>query len=206
MMFKALPLVCMVMTISAGSLYAGEESTTRRMVAVNENWKFYPGGIEAEGVNFDDSSWESITIPHTWNNFDGQDGGDDYRTGISWYRKNLGIPSEAGFRRIYLQFDGVNLISGVYLNGVFLGEHKGGYARFRFDVTDVLSTTSDNILAVKVTNYNRGGISLYSDSGGFYIFWRDLQGRFPFDYRTTAFRNHGLCFIRYLYHTTFGHR
>ena len=61
--------------------------------------------------------WEEVTLPHTWNNLDGQDGGSDYYRGPCWYCRALSIPVPADGGRIYLEFQGANSICEVYLNG-----------------------------------------------------------------------------------------
>ena len=84
---------------------------------------------------FDDSSWASVTLPHTWNATDGQDGGNNYYRGIGWYRRHYTLPASAAGKRVFLQFDGANIVAVVYVNGTMVGTHRGGFARFRFDVT-----------------------------------------------------------------------
>ena len=95
-----------------------------------------------------------MTLPHTWNALDGEDGGSNYYRGVGWYRQHLTVPADftGGSRRqAFLQFDGANIVTDVYLNGTHLGQHRGGFAAFRYDVTSVL-TAGDNVLAVKVDN------------------------------------------------------
>ena len=89
----------------------------------------------ATATAFNDSSWASVTLPHTWNATDGQDGGSNYYRGIGWYRRHYTPPASAAGKRIFLQFDGANIVAIVYVNGTMVGTHRGGFARFRFDVT-----------------------------------------------------------------------
>lgn len=93
---------------------------------------------------------EPVTLPHTWNAVDGQDGGNDYYRGSCTYA--LQLPAiwlpEGG--RAVLQFDGVAMTAVVNLNGQKVAEHKGGYSTFRVDITDVLQDT--NNLTVEVDN------------------------------------------------------
>ena len=105
---------------------------------------------------FDDSAapWSDVTLPHTWNALDGEDGGSNYYRGVGWYRRHLIAPADfaaGGGRQAFLQFDGANIVTDVYLNGTHLGQHRGGFAAFRYDVTSVLAA-GDNVLAVKVDN------------------------------------------------------
>jgi beta-galactosidase len=121
---------------------------------IDDSWRFYLGDASgADQVDFDDSAWETTTLPHTWNALDGQDGPDTpYVRGIGWYRRHLDVPAGLAGRKLYLQFDGSNLITDVFVNGKAVGTHRGGYARFRFEVTSVLTPGSDNVIAVKVDN------------------------------------------------------
>ena len=84
----------------------------------------------ASAPGFDDASWTSIAIPHTWNALDGQDGGGNYYRGIGWYRRHVTLPPAAAGKKVYLQFDAANTVTDVYVNGTSVGEHRGGFARF----------------------------------------------------------------------------
>ncbi len=124
----------------------------RTEIFLNENWKFSKGNIEnAYQINFDDSRWQNVSLPNTWNNLDGQDGGTYYR-GSAWYRKSFSIPVKLNSKKIFIRFGAANMIADVYLNGKFVGEHKGGYAAFIFDITKFVNFGAKNIFAVKVDN------------------------------------------------------
>lgn len=116
------------------------------------DWRFFKGHMENPAApNVDDSVWEIVSLPHTWNVGDGSDGRGYYR-GEAWYRRHLLVPAEWKDKQVFIEFDGANRIAEVFLNGVRIGEHRGGYARFRFDLTETLSHQHDNILVVRVTN------------------------------------------------------
>lgn len=126
--------------------------TANQVIPLNDNWKFYRGDIpDAQLLTIDDSRWETVVLPHTWNNLDGQDGNGYYR-GAGWYRTrihNLNIGSD---RHYYVQFDAAALTADVYVNGQFVGRHEGGFAAFRFEITKQLDPRQDNLIAVKVDN------------------------------------------------------
>jgi len=125
----------------------------RVQVDLDAGWKFYPAdNVHGPEVGFDDSPWASVELPHTWNARDGEDGGANYRRGIGWYRRHLSVPAALAGRRLYLQFDGVSLAADVYVNGVLLGSHKGGFARFCLDASDALKAGQDNLVSVRVDN------------------------------------------------------
>jgi hypothetical protein len=104
----------------------------------------------------DDSWWEPIDLPHTWNAHDGCDDIPGYWRGIGWYRKHFQIAEALAGRRVFLEFEGANQVSEFWLNGEKVGEHKGGYTSFEFDVTDrVAFGPRGNVLTAKVDNlYN----------------------------------------------------
>ena len=115
------------------------EKTMREIVNLNQDWHFT--GQDGKEI--------SVNVPHTWNNFDGQDGGNDYYRGTCHYRKNFAKPAfQAGEDRIYLEFRGVNASADVELNGKKVCHHDGGYSTFRADITDLLAEENDLRVAV----------------------------------------------------------
>jgi beta-galactosidase len=124
----------------------------RGSVSLDAFWRFHLGDVPgAQQINFDDSSWATVDVPHTWNNFDGQQGGPYYR-GIGWYRQHDTVPEDWAGRELFLKFDGASLVTDLYVNGTFVGEHRGGFATFTWDVTGYLAAGQDNVLAIKVSN------------------------------------------------------
>ena len=91
----------------------------------------------------------AVALPHTWNAFDGQDGGNDYWRGIGTYEIDLPDPTKG--KKQYIEFQGANHVATVYCNGRELGTHKGGFSTFRFDLTPAMKATG-NVLTVVVSN------------------------------------------------------
>ena len=116
----------------------------RTIHSLNQDWTF----IKAEHPA--DAPGVPVTLPHTWNAEDGQDGGDDYYRGKCWYLRDLDRPEVTENSRIWLEFEGAAMTAEVYLNGEKLAEHAGGYSTFRVDLTDHLK--DHNKLAVSVSN------------------------------------------------------
>ena len=113
----------------------------RKIIKLMENWMFYSH----------DGSEVKLNLPHTWNEKDGQDGGNDYWRGTCKYTKTLSKPKFNKEKElVYLQFHGVNASAKVILNGKEVCSHEGGYSMFRVDVTDVLN--EENVLIVEVDN------------------------------------------------------
>ena len=112
----------------------------RTIQKLNQNWTFI----------YHDGTRQKINLPHTWNNLDGQDGGNDYFRGTCTYETTFLAPIHGARERVYLQFDGVNSSARVVLNGVEVMTHEGGYSTFRKDITHVLQKVND--LTVYVDN------------------------------------------------------
>jgi len=149
----ALVIICLGFVLGCASSSAMRRGS-RMDTSLNSGWMFQRSDVSgAEAPNFDDGAWTEVDLPHTWNAMDGQDGpATPYYRGIGWYRKHYRVEESLRGRRIYLQFDGSNIISDVYVNGTLAGSHAGGFAAFRFDVTDLVALGADNVIAVKVDN------------------------------------------------------
>jgi len=130
---------------------------------------------------YDDLWWESIDLPHTWNAHDVSDEKPGYWRGIAWYRKHLRLDPKLSAKNVFIEFEGANSVSELWLNGQRLGEHKGGYTGFEFDITDkVRFGEQENVLTVKVDNLYHATVpptvkTDYSFYGGIY---RDVWLRF----------------------------
>ena len=112
----------------------------RYITNFNSDWEF--------SLHSDDN-WEKVTLPHTWNNLDGQDGGNDYYRGKCTYRKTILKKDLPLGEEHYLEINGANLSSVVYLNGEKLKSHDGGYSTYRVRLKDL---RDENILEVTVDN------------------------------------------------------
>ena len=99
--------------------------------------------------SFEGEPFAPVTLPHTWNALDGQDGGNDYRRGTGTYQIRLPDPTPG--KRQYIEFQAANHIATVRCNGQTLGSHEGGFSTFRFALTDALQATG-NTLEVDVFN------------------------------------------------------
>ena len=106
--------------------------------------------LGAENSGFDDSGWQTVSLPHNWGWEDAQLGKNYYR-GPGWYRRELAVGVQPG-KRYFLRFEAASLVADVYLNGKYLGQHRGGFGAFCFEITKQLSETGTNLLAVRVDN------------------------------------------------------
>jgi beta-galactosidase len=116
-----------------------------------------------------DHSWQSVTLPHSFNADDGTSA-TPYR-GTAWYRRNLMLSRQHAGQRAFLEFDGAMLVTEVWVNKHRVGRHEGGFARFRFDVTSWLKS-GPNEIVVRVDNSRDTGVPPlggdYTMYGGLY--------------------------------------
>jgi beta-galactosidase len=151
--YGVVALLAAFMLPGAGVCAAASVPLQRTSTALTDGWRFAFGGELTE--KSDDSHWQTVTLPHTWNRIGGhpvkaQDANDT--KGKGWYRLNFKAPAgTAKPRRTWLQFDGASIVSEVWLNGVHLGRHFGGVSGFRFDVSDAIHP-GDNQLVVSTDN------------------------------------------------------
>ena len=113
----------------------------RTVTKLMKNWQF----------TGPDGKVTAVDLPHTWNNIDGQDGGNDYKRCTCLYQTSFAKPAfDADLQQVWLQFEGVNASAAVTLNGTEVICHDGGYSTFRADVTALLA--DENTLTVAVDN------------------------------------------------------
>jgi beta-galactosidase len=133
------------MLVLAGGTFARENTL------LDSGWRFKLGDIlGAEAVDFNDTNWTTISLPHNWGWEEAQQGKDYYR-GPGWYRRELELQPKAG-QRYFLRFEAASLFADVYVNGDFLGEHRGGFGAFCFEISSHLSASGTNVIAVRVSN------------------------------------------------------
>ena len=135
------------------------ESSGRLILPMNRNWRYSRNFSEAaHAKDFDDSGFERVAIPHTnvrlpWHSFDEK----TYQF-VSTYRRGFKLPPESRGKHVFVDFEGVMTASTVWLNGVRLGEYKGGYTPFSFELTPHLDFDGENVLAVDVDSSERPDI------------------------------------------------
>ena len=120
----------------------------RKVYNFNTKWAFSKEASEAPKVMPD--KWYWVSLPHTWNDIDGQDGGNDLYRGTAYYAKELEKIDLPKADKYYLEFNGANSSATVYVNGKKLAHHDGGYSTWRVNITDVLE--DKNLFVVEVDN------------------------------------------------------
>ena len=136
---------------------------------INSQWTFnyFPSETADKGYEanrFDDSKWPAISLPHVWNTYETTGELNPFIRNIveseniywwigwGWYRKHFSISKDYSDKKIFIEFEGVQKYCKVWLNGKYLGDHKGGYGSFDFDITGSVKPGEDNVLAVAVNN------------------------------------------------------
>ena len=115
---------------------------------LKDNWMFVK---EAENAaDAASKKGTAVSLPHTWNAVDGQDGGNDYHRGTCWYVTKFQKPELEAGSQVYVEFLGASVIADIYLNGEAVAHHEGGYSTFRVNLTDKLQ--EENVLAVALNN------------------------------------------------------
>jgi beta-galactosidase len=160
----------LVAVLMGSVAWGGEPRVT---MDLNPGWKFIRQDVPgAQAVEFDDSAWGGVALPHTWNNLDGEDGGDDYYRGVGWYRRHLdlrGQQAQLGGKSLFLRFDGASITTDVYVNGKSAGlTHKGMFGAFCYNVTGLLDPAGDNVIAVRVSNARDANVAPLSADFTFY--------------------------------------
>lgn len=123
----------------------------RNSFIMNDNWQFE---MKGEHFDYDPNKWQTVNLPHTWNNIDGQDGGNDYIRGTAQYVKSFNTSQfdiTDSSKDIYLEFRGASMSAKVFVNDKQVEKHHGGFSTFRCDITDFIKE-GDNKIAVLVDN------------------------------------------------------
>lgn len=159
----------------AEELLAAETISGRRILPLNHGWLYSDKPTpDAFGAKFNDKDFTRVNIPHT-NKMLPMNGFDEHEyMFVSVYRKYFKLPKELQNKRIFVDFAGVMTASKVYLNGKLLGEYKGGYTPFSFELTGKIDFSGENVLAVEVDSTERkdippfGNLVDYLTFGGIY--------------------------------------
>ena len=127
-------------------LYGMSMFAQRQDILLNNDWNFRFSHQVQKGTEV------RVDLPHTWNAQDALSGKMDYKRGIGNYEKNLFIRSEWKGKRLFIRFEGVNNIADVFINRRHIGEHRGGYGAFIFEITGKVEYGKENSILVRVNN------------------------------------------------------
>lgn len=168
-------------TLAEENVVLPESISERRIIPLNNRWLYSKkSSPEALQMNFNDKSFERVSVPHT-NKMLPVSGFDEKEyMFVSVYRRHFKLPKELQGKRIFVDFGGVMTAAKVFINGQSLGEYRGGYTPFSFELTKNINWNGDNVLAVEVDSTERadippfGNLVDYLTFGGIY---RDVNLR-----------------------------
>jgi beta-galactosidase len=151
LLFSALAMACICSLASSpvaqGAIRISED--------LSGGWRFLrTDAAGAESPDYQEGlGWQDVDLPHTWNTKDTFDDEPGYYRGIGWYRKSFAVPESWKGKRIVLRFEAACSVATAWVNGELLGQHKGSWTPFEFDIIDrVKPGSSRNLLAVRVDN------------------------------------------------------
>ncbi len=140
---------------------------------INDGWKFHKGECEAAvSTAYDDSTWNSIHLPHTWNTDAYVE--KKYYQGTGWYRRMLTLPQSWKGKQIFLKLDAASKAATIHINGKNVGEHAGGYTASTFDITPFCTFGTPNSLAIRVDNARQDIPPISGDFTFFGGIYRDV--------------------------------
>jgi beta-galactosidase len=148
------------------------QSSKRAVLNFNTHWLFageVPGG-NGQAVGLDESTFVPVSLPyfrvHPHKGFPKG----DFEVPVSWYRRHFTLPSQYSDRRIAVEFQGVAKTADVYVNGTLVGQHKGAYTSFTYDITPYVNLNgADNVIAVKVDSTTRNDIPPEGGAIDYYV-------------------------------------
>jgi beta-galactosidase len=144
-LFAFLPIVCI---FAIGFLHAAG----RENMLLQSGWQFTQGDAQgAERPDYDAADWQPVSLPHNWG-WEQAQKGENYLCEPGWYRRDLNIGKPEAGRCYFLRFEAAGSVAAVYLNGKLLGEHRGAFGAFCFEITHALASSGTNLLAVRVSN------------------------------------------------------
>ena len=158
-------LLLVVVLMSTIATYAS--APLRECYNINDGWRFYFADAP-DGANAD-----YVTLPHTWNVEATED---TYLRTTANYLRDINIPAEWEGKRLFVRFGGAQSVAELFVNGRYVGEHRGGFTAFTLEITDHVRYGAENHLRVVVSNAHRSDVlPLSSDvnlAGGIY---RDVE-------------------------------
>ena len=148
----------------------------RKVESFNSGWSFKKAPAEKElAINAPkwDKGWSEVEIPHTWNAKDMQVQANSFYEGAAYYKKQYFFPAELKDKRVFLRFEGVGSCAEVFVNGMLVTSHKGGYSAFACEISPLLKAGEENEIIVKADNKSRPDVipvnhNLFGVYGGIY--------------------------------------
>lgn len=143
-------LISLFIFMALGHIHAAE----REKYNFNSDWKLKVGDIvQAEEMDYSDAEWESVTLPHAFNEDEAfKLNIKDLTDTIVWYRKHFRLPADAKGRKVFIEFEGARQGIDLYVNGHLVGQHENGVMAFGFDLTAFVKPGKENVIAARIDN------------------------------------------------------
>jgi beta-galactosidase len=166
-------LTLMVVAVCGVAAAQGAEKASAHVTELATGWRFVQADVRgAELAGFDDSAWQSVSVPHDWSiagPFDKENksggAGAFLPGGVSFYRLHIALPKTDAGKKIFVEFDGVMAHSKVWMNGKLLGERPNGYVSFGYEVTGAARFGADNVLVVRTDTSQQPASRWYEGAG-----------------------------------------
>jgi len=149
---------CLAISLSASGTYT-PPSNNRIKYNLNYDWKFNKADVaNSQLVSFVDASWKTVSLPHTYNDYDFFNtwitGSGHYGwAGKTWYRKHFKLDAALTGRKVFVEFEGIRQAGEIYINGTWVGRHEDGITPCGIDISAFVNFgATENVLAVKVDN------------------------------------------------------
>ena len=128
------------------------ENSGRLVWNFNAGWRFYLGDVAgAEAKDYNDQVWEVVSTPHTVQLMPAEASGCRNYQGIVWYRKHFKLPTECAGRDVTLHFEAIMGKQTIYINGIMVKEHEGGYLPITISLAGC-PVGDDIVVAIKADN------------------------------------------------------
>ena len=152
MIYMIQALSCIILFIAFPYRAYSVNASSRSILNMNTDWAFYRGEVpNGENVEFADTNWIPVTIPHIMQLEKKQCGGNSIYQGVGWYHRYFKLPKNYKDKRVTISFEGVMTSCEVFLNGKKVAVNYGGYIGFVADITDMIDFEGNNLLAVRVS-------------------------------------------------------
>jgi len=145
-----LTLAALVLTLAPAPAFAAEPADQD----FNVGWRFLRADEpQAKEPQFEDRSWDAVTLPHTARIEALVTGGADQQwQGVCWYRKTFELPAVAKGRVVLLRFEGAMNTANVWVNGSEAGRFMGGYLPYVMDISQLVKAGAHNVVSVRLDN------------------------------------------------------
>jgi beta-galactosidase len=140
---------------SRQSLSPASRETQSSAERLDQGWEFYNGPLDPRFQVWHSEellTWETVTLPHCFNHYDGCDPDTPAYRGPGWYRRKLEVANPYRQGRTLLHFEAAGQRAEIYVGTKLVAQHSCGYDEFTVDITDACLDAAEVPLAVLCDN------------------------------------------------------